>query len=69
MVFKTTINGKEEPKKNQKSYHVNKKIAKEMRAKNITLNNYPIEDVRFQEKKEEQELIFYEVANPQHENT
>ena len=42
MVFKSNVcrDNKEELK--TKSYHENKKIAKEMRDKNIVINSYPI---------------------------
>ena len=58
MVFKSVVGSGKEDKKT-KSYHENKKIARSMRDKNLILNNYPIEDVRFVEKREEQELVFY----------
>ena len=61
VVFKSVVTAVEEVNK-PKSYHENKKIAREMRGKNIIINNYPIEDVKFVEKREEQELIFYEVT-------
>ena len=63
MVFKSVVgNEKEEEKKKIKSYHENKKIARQMRGKNIVINSYPIEDIKFIDKREEQELVFYEVT-------
>ena len=55
MVFKSVVgNEKEEEKKKIKSYHENKKIARQMRGKNIVINSYPIEDIKFIDKREEQ---------------
>lgn len=51
MVFKSTVTGNGD-KISQVSYHENKKVAHQMRSKNVILNNYPIEDLRFEEKKE-----------------
>jgi hypothetical protein len=50
MVFKSTViaNG---DKLSQVSYHENKKVANQMRRKNVIVNSYPIEDIRFEEKK------------------
>ena len=63
MVFKSTVIGTEQSAK-ENSYHENKKVAMQMRGKNIVLNNYPLEDVRFEEKKDDQELVFYEITRP-----
>lgn len=35
-----------------------------MRNHRVVLNNYPIEDLRFEENKEEQELVFYQITLP-----
>ena len=42
MVFKSNINRQKKEDMKIKSYHENKKIAKQMRDKNIIINSYPI---------------------------
>ena len=50
--------------KKQLSSRENKKIAKEVRSKNIVLTAHALEDVRNQTESEQQEIIFYEVMQP-----
>jgi hypothetical protein len=54
-VFKSVVHGQEEVmSRKQLGYRENKKIAKEIRGKNIVVNSYPLEDVRWEEGREEQ---------------
>ena len=52
-VFKSSVRGKEEQKDRKKiGYRENKKIAKEIRGKNIELISYPLIDVKEEKEKD-----------------
>jgi hypothetical protein len=64
-VFKSVLHGKEEiAVKKQLSSKENRKIAKEIRGKDVSLNSYAVEDLRLERERGSQELVFYEISFP-----
>lgn len=54
-VFKSVLHGSEEIAiKKQLSSKENRKIAKEIRGKDVSLNSYPVEDLRFERERQSQ---------------